>query len=176
MASQISDAVKLVGEKGLVIDSRKADQLHNLGFGEREEKQLVLDTFETVFLAEKKRIAVKDSKNKKVNAEKLILKFQQKNPNFFNHFQVFKDLKVSGHVVKTGFKFGADFRVYPKGKKVGQAHTEMIVNVHTPQEKFSATQLARFVRMAQTLHTQAVIAVVDGENGVNYFAIARHTP
>lgn len=169
----MSDAVKLVGEKGIVSDSRKADQLRNLGFGEREEKQLVLDAFELVFLVEKEKIVVKDSKNKKMNAEKLLQKFQQKNPSFFNQFQVFKDLRGKGHCVKTGFKFGAEFRVYPKGKKVGEAHTEMVVNVHTPQEKISLTQLGRFIRLAQTLKTKAVIAVVDGENHVNYYALER---
>jgi tRNA-intron endonuclease len=172
-AQKMVDTVKLVGEKGIVADSRKADQLMNLGFGERKEKQLVLDAFEVVFLAEKEKILVKDSKNKKMNVEKLLQKFQKTNPNFFNHFCVFNDLRGKGHVVKTGFKFGADFRVYPKGKRVGEAHTQMVVNVHTPQEKLSATQWGRFVRLAQTLRTQAVLAVVDGENQVNYYTIAR---
>lgn len=172
-AVKISDHVKLIGEKGLVVDSRKADQLRNLGFGELQEKQFVLDAFELVFLSEKEKITVKDSKNKKIPAQKLLQRFQLKEKNFFNQFQVFHDLRMKGHSVKTGFKFGADFRVYPKGKKVGEAHTEMIVNVHSPQEKLSLTQLARFTRLAQTLHTQAILAVVDGENEVSYYSIGR---
>jgi len=124
-------------------------------------------------LLEKEKISVKDSKNKRIASEKLLQKFQKSNPNFFNQFQVFHDLRTKGHSVKTGFKFGSDFRVYPKGKRVGEAHTEMIVNVHSPQERLSLTQLARFIRLAQTLHTQAVLAVVDGENEVNYYSIAR---
>lgn len=155
------------------MDPRKADQLQNLGFGERQEKQFVLDAFELVFLLEKEKITLKDSKNKKVIAERLLQKFQQKEKNFFNQFCVYRNLRMKGHVVKTGFKFGSDFRVYPKGKKVGEAHTEMIVNVHTPSEKLSLTQLGRFIRLAQTLHTQAVLAVVDGENEVNYYSILR---
>ncbi|QQR92372.1 MAG: tRNA-intron lyase [Candidatus Iainarchaeum archaeon] len=172
-SAKISDVVKLMGEKGLVMDPRKADQLRNGGFGENKEKQFVLDAFELVFLLEKEKISVKDSKNKRIASEKLLQKFQKSNPNFFNQFQVFHDLRTKGHSVKTGFKFGSDFRVYPKGKRVGEAHTEMIVNVHSPQERLSLTQLARFIRLAQTLHTQAVLAVVDGENEVNYYSIAR---
>lgn len=173
MSSKISDVVKLVGEKALVQDSRKMDQLSNLGFGERQGNQLVLDAFEVVFLAEKEKIIVKDAKNKKMSAEKLVQRFQKANPNFFNQLQAFRELRMRGHVVKTGFKFGADFRVYPKGKNVGAAHTEMIVNVHAPQDKMTLTQMARFIRLAQTLHTQAVFAVVDGENNVNYYTTAR---
>ena len=134
---------------------------------------MVLDAFELVFLVEKEKAVVKDSKNKKINAEKLLQRFQKVNPNFFNHFQVFRDLRGKGHCVKTGFKFGADFRVYPKGKRVGEAHTEMVVNVHSPQEKLSLTQMGRFIRLAQTLKTKAVLAVVDGENHVNYYALER---
>ncbi len=173
MPSKISDVVILVGEKGLVHDPRKTDQLRNLGFGEVQEKRLVLDAFELVFLVEKQKIIVKDAKNKKMQAERLLQKFQKTNTNFFNQYSVFKELRSRGHVVKTGFKFGADFRVYPKGKKVGEAHTEMIVNVHAPQDKMTLTQMARFIRLAQTLHTQAVLAIVDGENSVNYYSIGR---
>jgi len=100
----------------------------------------------------------------------------KKNKKFYLKFQVFKNLREKGFCTKTGFKFGFDFRVYPKGKKPGQAHSKWVVNAVSQNERFNSIELSRMVRLSGNIRTEMLIAVVDSENDVNYYAIERITP
>ena len=43
---------------------------------------------------------------------------------FYSKQKVHEDLREKGYCIKTGLKFGFDFRVYPRGKKNGgSTHT-----------------------------------------------------
>ncbi|MBU0635416.1 tRNA-intron lyase [Candidatus Micrarchaeota archaeon] len=95
---------------------------------------------------------------------------------FYKKFVVFKELREKGFVVKTGFKFGFDFRVYPRGKRPGEAHSQWVIEVKNQEEKMKMPELSRFVRMAQTLHTKALLAIVDAENEINYYELSRLVP
>ena len=124
---------------------------------------------------EKKKLSVK--KNGKTVSKKQILAIGTRRENgFYKKFVVFSDLRDKGYVVKTGFKFGFDFRVYPKGKKPGEEHSQWVIEVKNQEEKFAMPELSRFVRMAQTLHTKALVAIVDAENETNYYEMARLVP
>jgi len=93
--------------------------------------------------------------------------------NFYSKSLVFSNIRESGHVVKTGLKFGFDFRIYPKGKKMGKSHSEFGINVVSENEKLSMTQISRITRLAGNIHITAVIAVVDRENDINYYLLNR---
>ncbi|MDO8624610.1 MAG: tRNA-intron lyase [Candidatus Diapherotrites archaeon] len=164
--------IELVGNKVLVFARAETDRLHQKGFGERKEGHLVLDLFEALYLLDKKRISI-IAKGKKLSSSALRALGQQSEDRFFKKFVVFSDLRERGFVVKTGFKFGFDFRVYPRGKKPGEAHTEFVVEVKGQGEKLSMPHLSRMVRMSQTLHTQCLVAVVDSENEINYYSMSR---
>ena len=56
---------------------------------------------------------------------------------------VFRDLRQKGYIVKTALKFGAEFRVYEPGKKIGQDHAKWILfpvseTQHLTWQDFSA--------------------------------------
>ncbi len=78
--------------------------------------------------------------------------------------------------MKTGFKFGFDFRVYPKGKLPGQAHTQWVVNAGTQDVRIGMPELSRLVRLAGNIRTMFLQAVVDSENDINYYTVDRVTP
>jgi len=46
-------------------------------------------------------------------------------------------LRDKGYVVKTALKFGADFRVYEKGRTPDEEHAKWIVFVEHESNKFS---------------------------------------
>lgn len=165
----------LNGNKVLVYDNDKKSQLIEKGFGEKKKNYLVLSLIEALFLMEERKFEIQNNKGKKVSLKEL-MKLASKEKNFLNKYTVYKDLRVRGFVIKTGFKFGFDFRVYPRGKKPGQAHTEFVVNVKGQETTASWPEFSRMIRMAGTLKTKFLQAIVDSENDVNYYKISRIVP
>lgn len=176
MAKKVTGAQALILDKKIIVLDRKLqDQLHSKGFGERSHSEYVLDAFESTYLLEKDKLKI-SKKEKILSFNQLMHEFSDKHKEFYPQFVVFRDLRDKGFVVRTGFKFGFDFRVYPKGKNPGEDHSEFVVQVVKQTEKFSTPSLSRMVRMSGTLHTKLVLAVVDSENDVNYYSIQRILP
>ena len=166
----------LLENKVLVHERRTADQFTQKGFGEREDRDLVLDLWEAAYLCDKEKLEVVDEHRKPVARDQLLAHAGKKDKRFYSKYLVYADLRTRGYIVKTGFKFGADFRVYPRGKKPGEAHTEWVVHVFTQDDKFTFTEFSRMVLLAGNLKTKMLAAVVDAENAVNYYAVDRVTP
>lgn len=166
---------KLIENKVIVEDKKTRDQLIQKGFGEKEEKKLILDLKEALYLLGKKKLEVKQ-KGKKISFKKLLELADSLEEKFYTKFLVFKDLRERGFVVKTGLKFGFPFRVYPRGKKVGEEHTQWVINVVTQDDQFSIIETSRMVRLAGNLNTVLLMAVVDSENDINYYEIRRIVP
>ena len=167
---------KLFSNKVVIFEKKIKDQLIQRGFGEKKESSLVLDLKEALFLLEKKKIEIENSEDKSVSFEQMLKFAEKKERNFYNKFVVYSDLRERGYVVKTGFKFGFDFRVYPRGKRPGQAHSKWVVHVATQDERINIPNFSRMVRLSGNLKTQLLIAVVDSEDDVNYYETNRIVP
>ncbi|VVC00739.1 tRNA-splicing endonuclease [uncultured archaeon] len=167
----------LVDDKVLCRDKRLGDALRQRGFGEQRERELVFDLFEALYLSEKEKFGIVNSKTSEaVDEDALVKHADRKIKNFYLKYQVFRDLRERGFVVKTGFKFGFDFRVYPRGKKPGEAHSQWCINVTAQDDKYNFIELSRMVRLAGNLKTKLLNAVVDSENEINYYEVTRVTP
>lgn len=168
--------VLLAGQKAVVSEKKLADQLRQKGFGEPKGKQLILDMREALYLLEKEKIELLDEHDKNVSEEGLLKFASKKEKNFFTKFLVFRDLREKGYCVKTGFKFGFDLRVYPRGSKPGEEHTQWVIKVAEQSERFSMPGYSRMIRLAQNLHTKLLIAIVDAEGDINYYEAERVLP
>ncbi len=167
----------LIDDKVFLRDKRLGDTLRQRGFGEQKSNELVLDLFEALYLLEKEKFPLKDAKSEEpVNEEELVKYSSKKIKNFYSKYQVFRDLRERGFVIKTGFKFGFDFRVYPRGKKPGEAHSQWCINVTSQDDKYNFIEMSRMVRLAGNLKTKLLNAVVDSENEINYYEVVRITP
>lgn len=166
----------LIDDKVSLRDKKEADRLRQRGFGEAKGKELVLDLFEALYLMENGKLGVVDVKDQGIEEEEFSKYASKKIKNFYGKYQVYNDLRERGFVVKTGFKFGFDFRVYPRGKKPGQAHSQWCINVTSQQDKYNFIEMSRMVRLAGNLKTKLLNAVVDSENDINYYEVNRITP
>lgn len=160
-----------IGQKTIIEEKKKKDQLINLGYGEQKQGKLILDEYETLFLLEQKKIQIKDKTGKKIES-KDILK-QSKTKDFLEKYQVYQDIRKNGLVIKTGQKFGFDYRVYPRGKKMGEQHSEYVIQVTTQNKKIAPVEISRMVRLSQSLKTKFILAIVDSENEIIYYKINR---
>ena len=173
----IENRVITWGEKGFELYDES-------GFGKPLEDRLELSLVESAYLIEKKKLKVfvKDKKKKKLSLRDFIEYAEKSERNFHARLIVYSDLRERGFLVKTGLKFGCDFRVYERGVKLKRGpkapheHTKWVV--HAIPEEFSCSfpELSRAVRLAQNIRTEMIWAIVDSENDVTYYSIKRITP
>jgi tRNA-intron endonuclease len=136
-----------------------------LGSGE-----LQFSFIEALFLLEKGKIVVKEGR-KKLAFDKLLKLAEELEPQLWTRYCVFKDLRTRGYVVQTALKFGADFRVYGRGVKPGEAHAKWLVFSVSESQGFTWYDFSAKTRVANSTKKRLLIAVVDRENDVTYYEI-----
>jgi len=147
--------------------------------------RIELDLVEATYLVEKEKMKVFEKggkKKKKITFKDLMGIGASKVNEFHQQFIVFRDLRERGYLVKTGYKFGAHFRVYERGVKLirgpkaAHEHTKFVVHCVPEESAFSLPEMSRAVRLAHNIRATFVWAVVDKESDVTYYIIQRLTP
>ncbi len=91
--------------------------------------------------------------------------------NLERRYSVYKDLKSRKFVVKTGFKFGGDFRLYEEVKGVEELpHSTYLVSI--ADRPMPMREVARAVRLAQNVRKKMVFVFSDGKKN-RYLCIER---
>src|SRR3989344_8742820 len=78
---------------------------------------------EALYLMERGKLVVFDGK-KKLTFEQFVKLANKTETNFWTKYQVYRDIRTRGYITKTALKFGADYRLYPRGVKPGQDHAK----------------------------------------------------
>jgi len=150
---------------------------------EENSDRLELELIEATYLVEKGKLKVKQKGKKKVLKFEDLVRIGSEQVNQFHpQFVVFHDLRERGYLVKTGFKFGAHFRVYERGVKLKRGpkeaheHTQWVVHCVPEESAFSLPEMSRAVRLARNIRATFLWAVIDKEEGVTYYQITRITP
>jgi len=136
-----------------------------------DDGKVQLSLLDASFLLEKGRIEILDGRNKKITFESFIRKAQHLESNFWIRYRVFKDLRGRGYIVKTAFKFGANFRVYDRGVKPGEDHARWIVYPVHESSTLTWHEFSAKNRVAHSTRKRLLIGVVDEENDVTYYEI-----
>jgi tRNA-intron endonuclease, archaea type len=140
-------------------------------FGERTGEKIFYTLQEALFLVETKKMEIVDSKEKKLSERELLKKFERIDKKFKTKYLVFRDLRQKGLVVKTALKFGAEFRVYEKGKSIGEDHAKWILFPVSQNEQLTWQDFSAKNRIAHSTNKKLLIAVVDEENEVSYYEV-----
>ncbi len=157
------------------------------GFGkplpEENPDRVELELVEASYLLEKGKIKVRKKDRKTLLKFKDLIEIATESVNqFHSQLTVYRDLRDRGYLVKTGFKFGAHFRVYERGVKLKRGpkaaheHTKFVVHAVPEESAFSLPEMSRAVRLAHNIRATFVWAVVDREEGCTYYEIKRLTP
>src|SRR5687767_10048380 len=103
------------GETKIIVNEIKfQDQLRSKGFGENQDSEYTLGHCEALYLAFTNRLVIKNNEDSNIGFEQLIKKMLKHDPSILTRFLVYRDLRSRGYVVKDGFGFGIDFRVYER--------------------------------------------------------------
>ena len=159
-----------VGEN-ISTNSAEAFTLHKKSsFGEPVQGKIQYSFSEALFLVEKGKIEVL-VRNKKVAKKELLKKIQRLDKKIQIKYPVFKNLREKGYIVKTGLKFGAEFRVYEKNTRSGKKHAKWIVFTDYESGKLTWHEFSAKNRVAHSTKKNLLLAIVDEEGDITYYEI-----
>ena len=169
---------ELQKDRVIIWDKKDANEIFESGwYGELHNDRLELALVEAALLLERKKIQVKKDK-KKASFKKFFKHCLKIDKRFHTRYAIYKNLRERGLPVRTGFKFGCDFRVYErgvkpikKGPKAPHEHTKWIVFCVAEDYICSFQELSRAVRLAHNIRANMLWAVVDNENDVTYYNV-----
>jgi len=141
-------------------------------YGEVVGDKIHYSMFEGLYLLEKKKLNIKDSKAKAIKFDKYIAKAIRKDKEFLTKYYVFKDMRDRGYIVKTALKFGAEFRVYDRGIKPGDDHAKWILYPVHERDTLTWHGFSAKNRVAHSTRKTLLIGVVDEETDVTYYNVA----
>jgi tRNA-intron endonuclease, archaea type len=152
-------------------NSTEARSLHKKNFfGELIGEKIQYTLPEAMFLLEKNKIEI-FSGNKKLTKEELFNKLKRLDKRFHIRYMVFKNLREKGYIVKTALKFGADFRVYEKGKPPGKSHAKWIVFIDHESKQTTWHEFSAKNRVAHSTRKKLLLAIVDDESDITYYEV-----
>lgn len=160
----------LSGEQ-VISSAKEAKDLYGKSrFGEIISGKVSYSLVEAAYLLEKNKMEITYGR-KKLSFDSFIEKAKKLEPNFWTRYCVFSDMRSRGYVVKTALKFGADFRVYERGKKPGEVHAKWILFPVFETSTLTWHEFAAKNRVAHSTKKNLLIAIVDDENDVTYYSI-----
>ena len=151
-----------------IADTRSQDQLRNKGYGDREDNDYLLETYEALYLLYLKKLVITSGRiDNFASLLKLVLKYDKE---IVTRFLVYRDLRSRGYVVKEGFGFGADFRVYERGE-YEKKRAKYVVFCINEGINVKVGELSKNVREIETMGKNAIAAVVERRGEVIYYKL-----
>ena len=160
---------KFIDEKTIVINPKMQNILNERGFGESEKDTLILNSFETLYLLYNNKLELKKI-NKNIVFDELIQKYIQKNDDILTRFLLYRDLRTKGYVVKDGFGFDSDFRVYEKGP-YGQKDAKFLIFAFNEGTQQKIGKLYKNIHEITQMGKEPIIAVIERRGEIIYYKI-----
>lgn len=178
----VKEVVDAALEESKVVVWKGFENVYEPGYyGKQLGDRLELALVEACLLLKRGRIRVfQDAKQ--ISFEELFEHSRRLDKRFPERYRVYEDLRERGLLVRTGFKFGCDFRVYErgvqlkKGPKSAKEHTKWIVFSVPEDFTMSFQELSRSVRLAHNIRARMLWAIVDNEGDCTYYIIQRMKP
>ena len=159
-----------------VYDPAAADELgRELAYGSRVGSRLELSLIEAVYLASSGQLTVRDAKSgRRVPMARLETRARRLDPKFAERRAAYRDLRARQLVVKTGFKYGAHFRAYPRNPS--NAHARYLVQAVPSGLVTTWPEVAGGIRVAQGVRKEYLVAGVGPESRVRFLSLERIRP
>ena len=160
---------EMMSDQTCISDKKMIHELEQKGYGEMEKEQLFLKSFETLYLLYSKKLILKKGK-KQIDFDFFMNICHKTNSDVLTQFLIYRDLRNRGYVVKDGFGFGSDFRVYERGH-FGEKGAKFLIFglIEGQQEKMGALQ--KKIQDITQMGKEPIIAVIERRGEVIYYKI-----
>ena len=146
-----------------------------LAYGSRVGDRLELSLLEAAYLCSEGQLSLRDSKSgRPVPLESLERRARRLDRLFFERLAAYRELRGRSLVVKTGFKYGAHFRAYPRSPE--HSHARYLVQAAPATHIASWVEVAGGVRVAQGVRKEFLVAGVRPDAQVRFLSLERIRP
>ncbi len=162
-----------LGKEGKIVihEQKYQDQLRNKGFGENFNKEYLLTFLEALFLLQSNKLRIV-TKTKEYDFSGFIQILIKKDKRVLTKYLIYRDLRSKGYVVKDGFGFGTDFRVYERGEYNKKTSKYVAIGLNEGAT-ISASTFANMIDEVENMGKDAVIAVVERRGEVIYYKTSK---
>jgi tRNA-intron endonuclease len=155
-----------------VEDDRVVGDLEQSGYGERSGKNYFLKDYEAMFLLYSNRLTLSDEERNQLSFDRFSEWVQKRAPDSWTRFLIYRDLRSRGYVVKEGFGFGTDLRVYERGDFPKKAAKYVVFALDEGSQE-SIDSLKKSVREITKMGKEAIVAVIERRGEVIYYKVSR---
>ena len=173
---EISTEGWLSEDRVTVPDRAAAEALgRQLAYGSRVGERLELSLLEAAYLISTAALSVRDAKSgRTVPLDRLERRARRLDPRFFERLAAYRELRGRKLVVKTGFKYGAHFRAYPRNPE--HAHARYLIQAVPETHIATWPEIAGGIRVAQGVRKEYLLASVAPEGRVRFLSLERIRP
>jgi len=146
-----------------------------LAYGSRVGERLELSLLEAAYLCSTGQLTLKEARTgRAVPFDRLEARGRRLDPGFAERLAAYRELRTRQLVVKTGFKYGAHFRAYPRNPE--HAHARYLVQAVPDAHRSRWPVVAGGVRVAQGVRKEFLLAGVGTAGAVRFLSLERIRP
>ncbi len=163
---------------GRVVVSNKSsiDELARRGYGYKEEidgrERYCLYMYEALYLLYTSKMIVKYDDGRALTFDELVDEALKYDNSAWIKFLIYRDLRSRGYVVREGFGFNNDFRVYDRGDYSSKPARYVVFALNEGREVKIDT-LSSIVEQISTMGKEPIMAVVERRGEVIYYKVSK---
>ena len=160
---------RLVRDMVHVEDEAVRAELESKGYGEVRRGRFCLMPYESLYLMHTGRLAL-DGK-RAATFDSLVSALRRYDEDVLTRFLVYRDLRSRGYTAKGGFGFGADFRVYERGR-FGDKGASYVVFALAEGAPEKAGALHKKAGEIEQMGKEPIVAVIERRGEVIYYKLS----
>jgi tRNA-intron endonuclease, archaea type len=153
--------------KTIVSETKFKDQLRNKGFGEVFNEEYLLSNLETLYLLSNGKLKLR-GKKKEYDFSSFLKLLLKKDRKILTKYLIYRDLRSKGYVVKEGFGFGTDFRIYERGE-YGKKPSKYVSIGISEGLNIKSKDFADTIEQIENMGKDTIIAVIERRGEVIYY-------
>jgi tRNA-intron endonuclease, archaea type len=152
--------------KTIVNENKDKDQLRNKGFGEIFNQEFILSGLETLYLLSNNKIKLVGKRE--YDFSSLLKMLLKKDKKILTKYLIYRDLRSKGYVVKEGFGFGIDFRIYERGDYGKRPSKYVSIGINEGLN-IKSKDFVDMIDQIENMGKDTVIAVIERRGEVIYY-------
>lgn len=163
----------IVDRNGVTVSEQQSiDELTSKGYGQTENKKLLLSFYEALYLLDRGLLEIGDTKGHDTDFKKLLQSYKSTSENAWAAYLAYRDLRSRGYVVRGGFGSGVDFRVYERGDYTKDTAKYLILSIQEGKP-ISIKDLSNALTQSLSLKKELVLAVMNRRGETVYYSISQ---
>lgn len=160
----------LLKDHTVIDDTDMQRVLEQKGFGQFFKKKFMLKSYEALYLKYINKLAV-TTKNQYLSFQSLLEQCKRYDSELLTKFLIYRDLRSRGYVVKDGFGFGSDFRVYERSH-FGEKGAKYVVFGLGEGRQRKMGEIKKQISQISRMGKEPIIAVIERRGEVIYYKVS----